>query len=156
MAVLLCGHIHGHIETSELAYPFLLIPVQRRSDQFLIRIIFSKRDRDILAGNLPLAEEYRKRLINSRNLISKPISPITAELAAEFRAHYRLRTPDALQAATALKAGCEAFLCNDSEPRRITELCVLVLTQQRVMKEHLRRTRSDLVPVMIQLSSVVM
>ena len=81
----------------------------------------------IRAGNQPLAEEYRKRLINSRNLILKPISPMTAELAAELRAHYRLRTPDALQVATALEAGCEAFLCNDMDLRRITELRVLVL-----------------------------
>jgi predicted nucleic acid-binding protein len=38
-----------------------------------------------------------------------------------------LRTPDALQIATALEAGCEAFLSNDAGLRRVTELRVLIL-----------------------------
>lgn len=66
-------------------------------------------------------------MINSRNLYLKAVSPVTAELSAELRARYRLRTPDALQIAAALEAGCEAFLCNDANLRRITELRVLVL-----------------------------
>lgn len=78
-------------------------------------------------GNLTLADEYRRRLVNSHNLILKAIGPVTAELAAELRARHRLRTPDALQVATALEAGCEAFLCNDRGLRRATELRVLVL-----------------------------
>ena len=78
-------------------------------------------------GNVTLAEEYSGRLINSHNLILQAIGPVTAELGAELRARYRLSTPDALQVATALEAGCEAFLCNDADLRRITELRVLVL-----------------------------
>ncbi len=78
-------------------------------------------------GNLTLADEYRSRLVNSHNLILKAIGPVTADLAAELRARHRLRTPDALQVATALEAGCEAFLCNDRGLRRVTELRVLVL-----------------------------
>jgi predicted nucleic acid-binding protein len=36
-----------------------------------------------------------------------------ADLAARLRALYRLRTPDALQAATAIHAGASAFITND-------------------------------------------
>jgi predicted nucleic acid-binding protein len=51
-------------------------------------------------------------------------SPVTK---AELRARDQLRTPDALQVASALGAGCEAFLTNDLALRRVTELHVLVL-----------------------------
>lgn len=78
-------------------------------------------------GNAILADEYRQLLLNGRNLTLLPINVPTAELAAELRARYKLRTPDALQVAAALDAGCEAFLCNDAGLRRVTELRVLVL-----------------------------
>ena len=50
-----------------------------------------------------------------------------AARAAEIRARDRLRTPDALQAATALNANATALLTNDPVFQRITELEVLVL-----------------------------
>ena len=53
-----------------------------------------------------------------------------AEVAADLRARYNLRTPDALQAATALHSGCEAFLTNnDKHFRRATDLQVLILNE---------------------------
>ncbi|MDT7542364.1 MAG: hypothetical protein QOE33_2268 [Acidobacteriota bacterium] len=80
-------------------------------------------------GNNSLADEYRQLLLNARNLTLLPIVAQTAELAAELRARYKLRTPDALQVAAALDAGCEAFLCNDAGLRRVTELRVLILEE---------------------------
>jgi predicted nucleic acid-binding protein len=50
-----------------------------------------------------------------------------AERAAELRARYHLRTPDALQVATALLSDCQAFLTNDKDLSRIIEIQVLVL-----------------------------
>ncbi len=40
-----------------------------------------------------------------------------------------VRTPDALQVATALAAGCAALLTNDARLQRVTELRVLVLDE---------------------------
>ena len=74
-----------------------------------------------------LQREYRDLLLRSRNFSTLAISASIAELGAELRAQYRLRTPDALQIATALEAGCEAFLSNDAGLRRVTELRVLIL-----------------------------
>lgn len=48
--------------------------------------------------------------------------------AAELRARYNLRTPDAVQIASALHAGASAFLTNDSDLSRVTELRVIQLT----------------------------
>jgi predicted nucleic acid-binding protein len=50
-----------------------------------------------------------------------------AASAAEIRAQYRLRTPDALQAATAMHAGASAFVTNDPVFQRVPNLEVLIL-----------------------------
>jgi predicted nucleic acid-binding protein len=55
------------------------------------------------------------------------VSAQIAETAADLRAHYNLRTPDALHVATALAVQCDAFLTNDAAIRRVTELRVLLL-----------------------------
>jgi predicted nucleic acid-binding protein len=57
------------------------------------------------------------------------IDPETAKVAADLRARYNLRTPDALQLATAIKAGCDAFLTNDATLKKVTELKILVLSE---------------------------
>jgi len=80
-------------------------------------------------GNAALAQRYRRFLSRSRNLSLEPISASVAERAADLRARYGLRTPDALQVAAALGAGCDAFLTNDGQLQRVTELRVLVLDE---------------------------
>jgi predicted nucleic acid-binding protein len=50
-----------------------------------------------------------------------------ADLAAQLRALHRLRTPEALQAATAVHAGASALLTNDPVFQRIPNLDVLIL-----------------------------
>ena len=51
----------------------------------------------------------------------------TADLAAKLRAQYRLRTPDALQAATAIRANVTAMITNDPAFARIAEFDTAVL-----------------------------
>ena len=56
--------------------------------------------------------------------------PATRELwedAARIRADTRLKTPDALHAATALRAGCTLFITNDTDFRRVQGLPIVVL-----------------------------
>jgi predicted nucleic acid-binding protein len=52
-----------------------------------------------------------------------------ADLAAKLRARYRLRTPDALQAATALRAQATGLVTNDPVFARIEGLETVVLDQ---------------------------
>ena len=49
------------------------------------------------------------------------------ESAARIRAETRLKTPDALHAATALSAGCNLFITNDRDFRRVPNLPVVIL-----------------------------
>jgi predicted nucleic acid-binding protein len=80
-------------------------------------------------NNQTLADEYRDLLYNGVNFKILPLIPSTAESAADLRARYNLRTPDALQIATALENGCDAFLCNDKSLKRVTELKILILDE---------------------------
>ena len=50
-----------------------------------------------------------------------------ADLAARFRALHRLRTPDALQAATAVQAGATGLITNDPLFERVEPFETLVL-----------------------------
>lgn len=50
-----------------------------------------------------------------------------ADIAARIRAAHRLRTPDALQAATAVRSGATGLVTNDAVFERVTEFETLVL-----------------------------
>ena len=75
-------------------------------------------------------QKIKSLLLNSRNMISVPVNDTIAEMAADLRARYNMRTPDALHAATAISSGCDAFLTNNGRDfRRVTELNVIILNE---------------------------
>ena len=80
-------------------------------------------------GDAKLAQDYRDILLNNQDFAVQSITPQIAESAANLRARYNLRTPDALHVATAIDIGCDAFLTNDMVIKRVTELLVLVLDE---------------------------
>jgi predicted nucleic acid-binding protein len=79
--------------------------------------------------NLALQAEYRDLLLHSNNFATFNITTDSAQIAADLRARYGLKTPDALQLGCALENGCDAFLCNDTAFKRVTELRVLILDE---------------------------
>lgn len=83
-------------------------------------------------GNSQLENDYRNLLLHTRNVQILSVGPSLAQRAADLRARYNLRLPDALQVATSLRAGCQAFLTNDTGLRRVTELRVLLLDELTV------------------------
>jgi predicted nucleic acid-binding protein len=80
-------------------------------------------------GNTAMEQAYRDVLLHSRHFTLMHIDTAIAEQAAALRAHYTLRTPDALQIATVLHAGCQGFLTNDTALKRVTSLRVIVLDE---------------------------
>jgi predicted nucleic acid-binding protein len=76
-----------------------------------------------------LAEHYRDILLNSEGLITILLSQEIAEKAAELRAAFNLRTPDAIQMATALHEGASFFLTNDTRLPSIPGLTILILDE---------------------------
>lgn len=81
------------------------------------------------AGNATLTERYEAILSNSRDFRLEAVTSTVARQAAELRARYNLRTPDALHVATAIIAGCDAFLTNDSNIKRVNEISIFVLDE---------------------------
>ncbi len=80
-------------------------------------------------GNTTLAQQYRDILFNSQGLTTIEVVPVIAETAAQLRADYNLRTPDAIQMATAINEGASFFLTNDARLPSLLGLSVLVLDQ---------------------------
>ncbi len=80
-------------------------------------------------GDTKTEIEYRDLLLYSRNFKLLLIDSTVAERAADLRARYNLRTPDALQIASAIETGCQAFLTNDIQLRRVADLRVLILDE---------------------------
>jgi len=78
-------------------------------------------------GQQDLAQQYRDVLLLSANLTPVPLDEQIAEQAAELRARHKLRTPDAIQVATALRSGAAWFLTSDADLPEIAGISTLVL-----------------------------
>ena len=82
-------------------------------------------------GNRILAQQYRDILFNAEGLTTIQVSPDIAEVAAQLRAVHNLRTPDAIQMATAICEGASFFLTNDARLPSLPGLKVLLLEELR-------------------------
>jgi predicted nucleic acid-binding protein len=85
--------------------------------------------RPLILKNVALQQAYRDLLLRNRPIRTLAVDQATAARAADLRAHYGLRTPDAWQLAVALAEGCQAFLTNDLHLKRVTNLRILVLDE---------------------------
>jgi predicted nucleic acid-binding protein len=56
-----------------------------------------------------------------------PVTEAIIREAAQLRADFNLKTPDAIHAATALHHGCTLFVSNDTAFRRVPNLSVAIL-----------------------------
>ena len=71
--------------------------------------------------------ELHRGLLDTEGFSCLPIDREILEVAAEVRARSRLRTPDAIHAASALRSGASMFLTNDAAFRRVDGLNVVIL-----------------------------
>ena len=76
-----------------------------------------------------IVEQYKTILLNADGIdIFEITIPISIK-AAEIRAKYNTRTPDALQIATAIEQKADYFLTNDVRLKSITEINVLTISE---------------------------
>ncbi len=80
-------------------------------------------------NNQESADKYRDILYHADGLLLYELSQSVAERAARLRAEYNLRTPDAIQLATALQANASFFLTNDIGLPKIPGIEILVLDE---------------------------
>lgn len=79
------------------------------------------------AANLALADEYEALLTRSRGVRLREIDAGQLRAAAQLRAGFGVRTPDALQLAAALSERCTTFVTNDRRIPSIPGLRTVVL-----------------------------
>ena len=76
-----------------------------------------------------LRRDFIDFIVNGTNTSFIGLDQTIGEEAAKHRANYNLSLPDALQVAAAIHSGCDAFLTNDSQLKRVTEVKILVLDE---------------------------
>lgn len=81
----------------------------------------------IRKAQFELQQTFTDLIVAGNHVAFSVIDQPVARQAAELRARYNVRLPDSLQLAVALNAGCDAFLTNDRDLKRVTEIDVLVL-----------------------------
>ena len=78
-------------------------------------------------GQTKLQKDFSDLIARGANTTCLSIDAFIGREAAKLRAKYNLTLTDAIQAAAALQGGCDAFLTNDRDLRKVGELVVLVL-----------------------------
>jgi predicted nucleic acid-binding protein len=80
-------------------------------------------------GNQDLARKYEAILIHSPSIILADINIEIAKITAQLRAEYTLKTPDAIQLATAISYSADYFLTNDKHLKTIKKVKVITLEE---------------------------
>ena len=113
-------------------YLTLLAPVWQQAEvgQFVVvcseLAVAETLVRPIREGNADLEAAFRA-VFAAPEVQLVPVARYLWEDAARLRAETGLKIPDALHAATALRAGCALFITNDTDFRRVRELPTVVL-----------------------------
>jgi predicted nucleic acid-binding protein len=78
-------------------------------------------------GQNAIAEQYRNILTTAAGIELFDITTAIAEQAAQLRARYNIKTPDAIQIATSIEIGANYFLTNDNRLKAVSEITVVAL-----------------------------
>lgn len=72
---------------------------------------------------------YKKAISNRKNFFIVPVLRDLLIDAAAVRAATQLKLPDAIHAATALRANCTTFLTNDRQLKKLTDIPIILLSE---------------------------
>lgn len=87
-------------------------------------LVKAKRD-----GNLTAAKDYKDLLLTFPNLKIFDLDLKISDVASDLRARYAIKTPDAIQIATAVCGGSKSFITNDESLKKVEEVRVLLLDE---------------------------
>jgi predicted nucleic acid-binding protein len=76
-------------------------------------------------GLTALCQKYRELLDSFPNLSLQPIDRDILEIASDIRAAYTIRTPDAIQLATALSARADFFISQDARIKKMEAIRIV-------------------------------
>ncbi|MCK6567500.1 MAG: VapC toxin family PIN domain ribonuclease [Chloroflexi bacterium] len=80
-------------------------------------------------GNPEVAQIFSDLMVNNPSVLFLPIDEIAADKAADLRARYNISLTDALQIAVAIQSQCGAFVTNDLDLKRVSEIPIIVLSE---------------------------
>lgn len=80
-------------------------------------------------GQIAIAKQYRDILTTAPGIEVFDVTSAVAEQAAQLRAKYNLRTPDAIQLATSIELGADYFLTNDNRLKAVDETIVVAMSE---------------------------
>lgn len=78
-------------------------------------------------GDQKLVSKYREYFTNSENLSMYPINILIAEQAIKLRSKLNIKTPDAIQLATAHVCGADYIISNDRNWRNIPKIALYLI-----------------------------
>jgi len=82
----------------------------------------------IAMGNESLSDDFSNFLLAGRNITTLEISSDIARRAGKLRGRYGfLKSMDAIQIAASMEVNADAFLTNDVQLKKVTEISALVL-----------------------------
>lgn len=82
----------------------------------------------VAMGNESLAEDFSKFLMAGRNVTTLEINSEIAQEAGRLKGRYGfLKSMDAIQIAASMEVNADAFLTNDVQLKKVTEVSVLLL-----------------------------
>lgn len=81
--------------------------------------------------DLKAASDYKNLLLTFPNLQFIPVDLEIADIAASLRAEYSVKTPDAIQLATAMSYGTDSYITNDEALKKIKRVNVRVLKDMK-------------------------
>lgn len=80
-----------------------------------------------IENNAEAVKDYKDILLTFPNLKIFDVDIKVSDMASDLRAKYNIRTPDAIQIATAILAGAGTFLTNDESLKRVKEINISLL-----------------------------
>lgn len=119
-------------------YAELLQPIWQSSGQYSPNFVGSELllletlVKPVTLGDQVLQRAFR-HFLYARGMRLVPINTAILHTAVEIRAAYKLKTPDAIHAATALHSNCQTLISNDAIFRRIPNLNVILLDELHEM-----------------------
>jgi predicted nucleic acid-binding protein len=82
-------------------------------------------------GLTKVVADYRDLLLTFPNLRFFPVGLQVSDLASTLRAKYSIRTPDAIQIATAITERASVFITNDEQLKKVEEIKIVLLKEMR-------------------------
>ncbi|MCK4297202.1 MAG: PIN domain-containing protein [Candidatus Marinimicrobia bacterium] len=79
--------------------------------------------------NFQITSDYRDLLLTFPNLKFSQVDLQVSDIASTLRAKYKIKTPDAIQIATAISEKAKVFITDDEQLKKISDIDIILLSE---------------------------